>query len=306
MLKIKYVTVIAAAALCFGAAAQTVPDSLSAVRGNTAAVAVEAASAVAVNVGITELLKNTVHKERPDCSGNDAFPSRHTSWAFTMSAVLSNQFYSSCPWVPPATQAIASGIALQRLHAGRHSGTDIAAGMAIGCASAELGRFLSRLICGRPQAVRGADARFGCSLSSYSNLALPCGAQWSSGFAAGIRGMLPLGAHWGLAADAGAFAIGRNDGVNVYTPAIEGIKVTAGVACGYDTGIRSLAIVSDIVAGMACMRRCECDFAFTASARAGVRWHLTDNFAADAELGAAYLSSPVLFFTVGVSSVWLF
>lgn len=47
---------------------------------------------------ITEILKKTTNKTRPSGSAH-AFPSGHTSWAFTNAAVLQKEFQYTSPWL---------------------------------------------------------------------------------------------------------------------------------------------------------------------------------------------------------------
>jgi membrane-associated phospholipid phosphatase len=44
------------------------------------------------NVIATQALKHTVHKNRPDDSDNDAFPSGHTSMAFQSAGFLHKRY----------------------------------------------------------------------------------------------------------------------------------------------------------------------------------------------------------------------
>ncbi len=103
-------------------------------------------ASLVLNAGITEGLKHNIHRWRPNREDDHSFPSRHTSWAFTASTILSNEFYRSAPWVPVTAQTLASVVGVQRVAAECHYGTDVIAGAFIGVASTELSYFLGRVI----------------------------------------------------------------------------------------------------------------------------------------------------------------
>ncbi|AZQ11581.1 phosphatase PAP2 family protein [Shewanella khirikhana] len=78
---------------------------------------------------ITEGLKYTVEKERPDGSGDDAFPSGHTADTF-MAATFIHQRYGWEYGVP--AYALASYVGYTRIESDRHEIEDVLAGAAIG------------------------------------------------------------------------------------------------------------------------------------------------------------------------------
>lgn len=155
------------------------------------------AASAAVNGAVTEALKSGIHKQRP-ASGleNNSFPSRHTSWAFTASTVLSNELGDRCPWVSVGAQAAATALGVTRVTALRHYGTDVAAGAAVGVLSTEAAYALTGLIFkdSHRRRLYSVDAAVS-GLSSSSILLLPVGAK--------------VGSAWGLRLDA-AFAISRH------------------------------------------------------------------------------------------------
>ena len=258
-------------------------------RATVLSVGTEVVAGLAVNAGITELLKGTVHEWRPNLEDDRSFPSRHTSWAFAASTILSNQFYASQPWVPLVAQGAATAVALQRLHAGKHYGGDVAAGMLTGVVSAEAGRLLSRAIFGGSAAPVGGEAAFGTTLAVSSEVLLPFGKRFRSGFASSLRFRQPLGGNIGLAASAGAFALCRNRALGEYE-AVEGVAAMVGPAYFLPVA-RSLAFTADVTVGAAFLRRWSTRWAFTGAAHAGVEWFLTDRFAAGLTLGYARYGS---------------
>lgn len=82
---------------------------------------------------ITEGLKRTVDKERPDGDCCESFPSGHTAAAFT-GAVFLHERYGH-PWGVPALMA-ASYVGWSRIRSDQHDGWDVAAGAVIGAGAA--------------------------------------------------------------------------------------------------------------------------------------------------------------------------
>jgi membrane-associated phospholipid phosphatase len=89
----------------------------------------------AANVGATLLLKEVVDKERPDGTGDDAFPSGHASMAFQGAAFIHRRYGIRSAW--PA-YALAGVTGWTRLDADAHDEADVLAGAALGIASAFL------------------------------------------------------------------------------------------------------------------------------------------------------------------------
>ena len=99
-----------------------------------------------VNASVTELLKHTVKEMRPDRSDNGSFPSRHSSYAFTLGSVAAHELCSFSPFWVIAAQTAANAVGMQRVYASRHYPSDVLAGAAIGIASTELGYRIARWI----------------------------------------------------------------------------------------------------------------------------------------------------------------
>lgn len=168
-----------------------------------------------LNVGVTELLKNTIHEMRPDRSGNNSFPSRHTSWAYAISAIASNELYSYSPWWVLGFHAASAGVGLQRTWTSRHYPSDVLAGAAIGIGSAALGSWLGEFFySGRFRGIwpHGVAAEFKASLDVATEALFPFTAIHSldgiayrtgdSGFGASMNLTLPVSARLGLLATA--------------------------------------------------------------------------------------------------------
>lgn len=88
-----------------------------------------------VNLGTTYALKYAVDKERPDASGNDSFPSAHTSIASQGAAFLQRRY--GWRWGAPA-MAAAAAVAWTRVAADKHDPVDVLAGAVIGGVSGAL------------------------------------------------------------------------------------------------------------------------------------------------------------------------
>lgn len=93
------------------------------------------ARAFAVNVATTWALKELVDAERPDGSGDDAFPSGHASTAFQGAAFIHRRYGWKNAW--PA-YALAAYTGWTRLEADRHDEIDVLAGAALGIAASFL------------------------------------------------------------------------------------------------------------------------------------------------------------------------
>jgi membrane-associated phospholipid phosphatase len=84
------------------------------------------------NVIATQTLKHTVHKNRPDDSDNDAFPSGHTSMAFQAAGFLHKR-YGLTYGIPAYLAATYVGWGRKKIKA--HETIDVLAGAALGLAS---------------------------------------------------------------------------------------------------------------------------------------------------------------------------
>lgn len=93
------------------------------------------ARAFAANVTATWLLKETIDAERPDGSGDDAFPSGHASMAFQGAAFIHRRYGMDSAW--PA-YALAAYTGWTRLDSDRHDEFDVIAGAALGVAASFL------------------------------------------------------------------------------------------------------------------------------------------------------------------------
>lgn len=89
----------------------------------------QAGASVAAGTGVAMGLKQLVHEQRPDGSGNDSFPSGHTAIAFSAAATMHRRY----GWEVgvPAT-LVAAFVGVARVKADKHHWYDVVAGAAIG------------------------------------------------------------------------------------------------------------------------------------------------------------------------------
>ena len=88
--------------------------------------------------GITQSLKRIVAYPRPDGSSNDAFPSGHTTFAFTGAAVLAHEYGGRSVWYAVGGYATATAVGGLRILNNRHWLADVLTGAGIGIAATEL------------------------------------------------------------------------------------------------------------------------------------------------------------------------
>ena len=82
-----------------------------------------------ITAGYTTLLKEVVHRERPNGEDNLSFPSGHASNAFTLAAVA-ERHYGWKAGLPAYT--LASAVAVSRLQRNKHYLSDVMAGATLG------------------------------------------------------------------------------------------------------------------------------------------------------------------------------
>ena len=105
-----------------------------------------AADSILTSIAISEGLKHLVHERRPDNSGDDSFPSTHTTAAFALATVQSH-------YHPKRAVLWYGGAALigaSRVELNKHHWHDVAAGAALGYFTAKLELRQSRGLVLRP------------------------------------------------------------------------------------------------------------------------------------------------------------
>ena len=103
----------------------------------------------------THLVKRGVHRQRPDTSGYNSFPSGHTASAFAAAEFMHQEFKYKSPWIGYAGYFVAAATGTLRLYNNKHWLSDVLAGAGFGIASTKLGYLvyphLKRLIDGHHQ-----------------------------------------------------------------------------------------------------------------------------------------------------------
>jgi len=85
-----------------------------------------------LSTGISELLKSTITKMRPDGSDSHSFPSGHTTIAFTNAAVLQNEFQDTSVVFAYSGYAFAATTGAFRMINNKHYLSDVLVGAGIG------------------------------------------------------------------------------------------------------------------------------------------------------------------------------
>lgn len=107
--------------------------------------------------GSVQGLKHTVHRERPDHSDNESFPSGHTAVAFTGADMLFTEYRDVSPWIGIGGYAVATTTGILRMVHDRHHWTDVMAGAAIGIGSSRLSQWLTPIILGKKKREEGTS-----------------------------------------------------------------------------------------------------------------------------------------------------
>ncbi len=291
---------------CFGQA-----DSLLRHR-SAGEIAASAGGALLINAGLTEALKHSVHEMRPDRTGNNSFPSRHTSWAFTASTILSNELYRYSPWWSLGAQAASTLVGAQRVATRRHYASDVLAGAALGVASTELSYFICRKIFGSdsPRRYRMPND-FRMSVSMTTGASFVFDRRYRSGLTGTIDFRLPIGEHWGWSVS----GFGATTPIKIKDRLERPLNI-AGIrtgACGH-AGLGDYSMAAEWKAEVGYARNlkvtdyCSAGGAFTATAEGGLSMRLTQSFGCRASVGYSLTTFDGCKhgLTVGVSSIAVF
>ena len=269
---------------------------------------------LAVNGAVTEVAKHFIHEMRPDRSANNSFPSRHTSWAFAGSTILSGYLYQYSPWYSLGAHALAGAIGAQRIIERRHYASDVIFGGVSGIVSGELGLFLSRKIFGQGRRALGACNDFRMNLAietgAVYSLANPTGAEICTGDNTALRFRAPLNDQWGL----GVTAEGLFTPVKAQreTRPLTAAGLRAGANAHFTLPGQSFALEPAIEGGamrLTGARNFEhSGWSFSATGECALSWRITQKFAcrATAHLRLTTLPDAIVGAGVSLSSVAYF
>ncbi len=138
------------------------------------------AASVAIQATITQVIKYSVKRERPDGRAHNSFPSGHTATSFMCAQMLHKEYGETVsPWISVGGYGIAATTGIFRVVANRHWCSDVMCGAAVGIISTELGYELNDILFGEhglrkpivvPDFEESPAWRFGlysdCSISS--------------------------------------------------------------------------------------------------------------------------------------------
>ena len=106
-------------------------------------------AAVVIQAGITNALKYTLRRERPDGRANNSYPSGHTATAFMCAHMLHKEYGETMsPWISVGGYGIAATTGIFRVIANRHWCSDVMAGAAVGIFSTEIAYELTDILFG--------------------------------------------------------------------------------------------------------------------------------------------------------------
>lgn len=273
--------------------ARAMDEHADTIRIGAAPVVASAGTAIVANAALTELLKRTIHETRPDGSGHNSWPSRHTSWAFTGASVLAHELYRLSPWWVSAAHVAADAMAMQRVMSGCHYPKDVLGGAAIGLLSGEIGYFVRRIIYPRstrplPQASADWIPGIDVTTSALFPVSGPAhGMSARTGVMSAIRLSLPLAEWWGPAVQVDIRSMPIYHG-GAYTDMMDGLGLSAGAAFSWSRDGRwapHARIMPGVVRNFHTADVPHCGWAFSLEAAGGVYCQLTPGLALGAEGG---------------------
>ena len=91
-----------------------------------------------ISAAIVVPLKRITNIERPDGSGNNSFPSGHTTTAFAAAEFLREEYNDVSPWYGVVGYGVAAATGILRLYNDKHWVSDVVAGAGFGILSTKL------------------------------------------------------------------------------------------------------------------------------------------------------------------------
>jgi len=106
-------------------------------------------ASVVIQAGITNAVKYSLKRERPDGRAHNSYPSGHTATAFMCAQMLHKEYGETVsPWISVGGYGIAATTGIFRVVANRHWCSDVMGGAAIGIFSTELAYELTDILFG--------------------------------------------------------------------------------------------------------------------------------------------------------------
>lgn len=106
-------------------------------------------AAVLIQAGITNAVKYSVKRERPDGRAHNSYPSGHTATAFMCATMLQKEYGETLsPWIGLGGYGIAATTGIFRVISNRHWCSDVMGGAAIGIFSTQLAYELTDVLFG--------------------------------------------------------------------------------------------------------------------------------------------------------------
>ena len=189
------------------------------------------ALSVAILTGVTQGMKYSIQRMRPDNSRRNSFPSGHTGTSFMTATLLHKEYGWRSPWWSIGGYSVAVLTGVSRIMNNKHWMSDVACGAAIGIGSVHLGYYLSDLMFRR----KGINPAYEAPAFTYDPSAKHYVAEMyfgrrfvlghdgefhpTRGGTAGVSADIPLIAGNGITARAGASSMSYSDGCtsNLYS-----------------------------------------------------------------------------------------
>ncbi len=96
----------------------------------------------ATMAAVVNVAKYTFKERRPDSGARNSFPSGHTATAFMGAEILYQEYRNTHPWIGYSGYALATAVAVMRIHNDRHWVNDVFAGAAVGMLSTKFAYWL--------------------------------------------------------------------------------------------------------------------------------------------------------------------
>lgn len=220
------------------------------------------AFSIAIMTGVTQGLKYSIRRARPDNSRRNSFPSGHTGTAFLTATMLHKEYGWRSPWWSIGGYTVAAFTGVSRILNDRHWMTDVVAGAAIGIGSVHLGYWLSDLI------FKGKHINPAYETPSFSYD--PGVRHYVASMYFGRRFILGSGRDYFTD---GFVTRGGSAGLSTDIPLLPGIGITARIGANsltYSTGLTSNSF--DALAGGYYNQHLGKRFEIQAKAMAGLAW----------------------------------